>query len=45
MNTLYVMYMPAHTAEEITGLSTYPTMVMAFGKSCGNYDLSVNCIV
>ncbi|KAF3009028.1 hypothetical protein E8E14_002403 [Neopestalotiopsis sp. 37M] len=32
MNTLYAMYMPAHTAEEITGLSTYPTMVMAFGS-------------
>ncbi|KAJ4350335.1 uncharacterized protein N0V89_008956 [Didymosphaeria variabile] len=32
MATLYGMYgAEGHSAEEITGLSTYPTMVMAFG--------------
>ena len=31
MNTLYQLYSPEHSPEEITGLSTYPTMVMAFG--------------
>ncbi|KIW05425.1 uncharacterized protein PV09_03935 [Verruconis gallopava] len=31
MNTLYEMYGAHHSAEQITGLSTYPTMVMAFG--------------
>ncbi|EUC27515.1 hypothetical protein COCCADRAFT_41778 [Bipolaris zeicola 26-R-13] len=32
MATLYGMYIPqGHTPEEVTGLSTYSTMVMAFG--------------
>ncbi|KAI0019603.1 major facilitator superfamily domain-containing protein [Xylariomycetidae sp. FL0641] len=32
MNTLYRMYSPQKSPDEITGLSTYPTMVMAFGS-------------
>lgn len=32
MATLYAMYgAQGHSADEVTGLSTYPTMVMAFG--------------
>ncbi|KAI1845751.1 hypothetical protein JX266_008116 [Neoarthrinium moseri] len=32
MNTLFMMYSPAKTSDEIVGLSTYPTMVMALGS-------------
>ncbi|KAI0471023.1 major facilitator superfamily domain-containing protein [Xylariaceae sp. FL0804] len=32
MNTLYEMYTPAHSTTQITGLSTYPTMIMSFGS-------------
>ncbi|KAH9901750.1 major facilitator superfamily domain-containing protein [Xylariomycetidae sp. FL2044] len=32
MNTLYKMYGATRTSEEITGLSTYPTMIMALGS-------------
>lgn len=31
MNTLMGIYMPAQSAEDVVGLSTYPTMVMALG--------------
>jgi len=32
MNTLFIMYSPAKTPDEIVGLSTYPSMVMAVGS-------------
>lgn len=32
MQTLIQLYAPKTDAHHVSGLSTYPTMVMAFGK-------------